>query len=221
MTHAPGEASDLLVPEPVTPTGIKIGYARVSTGGQNLERQLDALKAAGCRRTFAEKQSGRDTDRPQLAACLDFMEPGDTLVVPALDRLSRSLQDLITVVADLRRRGVGFTSLHENLDTTTPGGRLVFHVFAALAEFIRELIISGTREGLAAARARGRIGGRPTVVTPELLRAARDMLPNPENSITAIAKLLGVSPGTLYNHIPDLRELRASRARQITAEASP
>jgi DNA invertase Pin-like site-specific DNA recombinase len=220
MTHAPGEASDLLVPEPAIPTGIKIGYARVSTGGQNLERQLDALKAAGCRRVFAEKQSGRDTDRPQLAACLDFMEPGDTLVVPALDRLSRSLQDLIAVVADLRRRGVGFTSLHENLDTTTPGGRLVFHVFAALAEFIRELIIAGTREGLAAARARGRIGGRPTVVTPELLRAARDMLPNPENSITSIAKLLGVSPGTLYNHVPDLRELRASRTRQITAEAS-
>jgi DNA invertase Pin-like site-specific DNA recombinase len=220
MTHAPGEASDLLVPEPAIPTGIKIGYARVSTGGQNLERQLDALKAAGCRRVFAEKQSGRGTDRPELAACLDFMEAGDTLVVPALDRLSRSLQDLITVVADLRRRGVGFTSLHENLDTTTPGGRLVFHVFAALAEFIRELIIAGTREGLAAARARGRIGGRPTVVTPELLRAARDMLPNPENSITSIAKLLGVSPGTLYNHVPDLRELRASRTRQITAEAS-
>jgi DNA invertase Pin-like site-specific DNA recombinase len=119
------------------------------------------------------------------------------------------------VVAELRRREVGFTSLHENLDTTTPGGRLVFHVFAALAEFIRELIVAGTREGLAAARARGRIGGRPTVVTPELLRAARDMLPNPEASITAIAKLLGVSPGTLYNHIPDLRELRASRTRQV------
>jgi DNA invertase Pin-like site-specific DNA recombinase len=89
---------------------------------------------------------------------------------------------------------VGFTSLHENLDTTTPGGRLVFHVFAALAEFIRELIVSGTREGLAAARARGRVGGRPTVVTPEIIRAARDMVPNPDVSITAIARLLGVSP---------------------------
>jgi hypothetical protein len=102
---------------------IRIGYARVSTGGQNLERQLDALRAAGRRRVFAEKKSGRDTDRPELAACLDFMTPGDTLVVPSLDRLSRSLQDLITTVGDLRRRGVGFTSLHENLDTTTPGGR--------------------------------------------------------------------------------------------------
>ena len=148
--------------------------------------------------------------------------PGDTLVVPALDRLSRSLQDLITTVGDLRRRGAGFTSLHENLDTTTPGGRLVFHVFAALAEFIRELIVSGTREGLAAARARGRVGGRPTVVTPEIIRAARDMLPNPDASVTSIAKLLGISPGTLYNHIPDLRELRASGRlqRQVTAAAA-
>ncbi|WP_326645365.1 recombinase family protein [Nonomuraea fuscirosea] len=109
------------------------------------------------------------------------------------------------------KREIGFTSLHENLDTTTPGGRLIFHVFAALAEFIRELIVAGTRDGLAAAKARGRTGGRPTVITPELLRAARDMLPNPENSITSIAKLLGVSPGTLYNHIPDLRELRTSQ----------
>ncbi|WP_442819063.1 recombinase family protein [Streptomyces sp. NBC_01235] len=108
------------------------------------------------------------------------------------------------------RSASALCSLHERLDTTTPGGRLVFHVFAALAEFIREPIVSGTREGLDAARARGRVGGRPTVATPEIIRAARDLLPNPENSITSIAKLLGVSPGTLYNHIPDLQELRAS-----------
>ncbi|MEV6863346.1 recombinase family protein [Streptosporangium subroseum] len=208
---APPEATELLAAEPSDPTGIKIGYARVSTGGQNLERQLDALKAAGCRRIFAEKRSGAGAERAELAAALEFMQPGDTLVVPSLDRLSRSLQELITTVADLRRREIGFTSLHESLDTTTPGGRLVFHVFAALAEFIRELIISGTREGLAAARARGRIGGRPTVITPEILRAARDLLPNPEHSVTSIAKLLGVSAGTLYNHIPDLRELRTGR----------
>lgn len=208
------EPADLLAAAPATSTEIRIGYARVSTGGQHLERQLDALRAAGCRRIFAEKQSGRDTDRPELTACLVFLAAGDTLVVPSLDRLSRSLADLITTVGELRRRDVGFTSLHENLDTTTSGGRLIFHVFAALAEFIRELIVSGTREGLAAARARGRVGGRPTVITPEIIRAARDMLPNPDASITAIAKLLGVSPGTLYNHIPDLRELRtAGRAR--------
>src|SRR5512142_2667790 len=189
------EPTDLLAAEPAVLTNIRIGYARVSTGGQKLERQLDALTAAGCRKVFAEKQSGRDTDRPQLAACLEFMTAGDTLVVPSLDRLSRSLSDLITVVAGLRRRGVGFTSLHENLDTTTPGGRLVFHVFAALAEFIRELIVSGTREGLAAARARGRVGGRPTVMDAAKIRAARDMLPNPEASITSIAKMLGGQSG--------------------------
>ncbi len=207
----PPDDSGLLAVEPAVLTGHKIGYARVSTGSQRLDRQMDALTAAGCRRVFADKKSGKDADRPELAAALDFMQPGDTLVVPSLDRLSRSLQDLITMVGDLRKRQVGFTSLHENLDTTTPGGRLVFHVFAALAEFIRELIVAGTREGLAAARMRGRVGGRPTVVTPEILRAARDMLPNPDNSIESIAKILGVSPGTLYNHIPDLRELRTSR----------
>lgn len=100
--------------------------------------------------------------RPLELACHAFLDAGDILVVPSLDRYGRSLQDLITMVAELRERGIGFTSLHENLDTTTPGGRLVFHVFAALAEFIRELIVQGTREGLAAARARGRVGGRPT-----------------------------------------------------------
>jgi len=218
VTAAPGPSA-LPGTEPAELTGIKIGYARVSTGGQKLDRQIDALIAAGCRRIFADKKSGRDTDRAELRAALEFMQPGDTFVVPALDRLSRSLQNLITTVADLRRRGVGFTSLHEALDTTTPGGRLVFHVFAALAEFIRELIISGTREGLAAARQRGRVGGRPTVVTPGIIRAARDLLPNPENSITSIAKLLGVSPGTLYNHIPDLRELRQAGATRTALPA--
>ncbi len=127
------------------------------------------------------------------------ISPGDTLVVASLDRLSRSLQDLISIVADLRERGVGFKSLHEQLDTTTPGGRLIFHVFAALAEFIRELIVEGTREGLDAARARGRVGGRPTVMTPEKLAAARALLP--DNSVSAIARIVGVSRGTLYAHM--------------------
>ncbi|MFB0620217.1 recombinase family protein [Streptomyces sp. AGS-58] len=123
----------------------------------------------------------------------------------------RSLKDLVNMVGESRRREIGFCSLHERLDTTTPGGRLVFHVFAApAAESIRERIVSGTREGLDGARARGRVGGRPTVATPEIDRAARDMLPNPENSITSIAEILGVSPGTPYHHIPDLQELRAS-----------
>ncbi|SEU46511.1 recombinase family protein [Nonomuraea wenchangensis] len=210
MTDNLQPPDDLLATFPARPTEICIGYARVSTGGQILDRQIDALKAAGCRRIFADKKSGKTAQRPELQACHAFLQAGDTLVVPSLDRYGRSLADLITMVGELRRREIGFTSLHENLDTTTPGGRLIFHVFAALAEFIRELIIAGTREGLAAARARGRVGGRPTVVSPDLIRAAKDMLPNPEHSITSIAKLLGVSVGTLYNHIPDLKELRAA-----------
>ncbi|MEV6048361.1 recombinase family protein [Streptomyces xanthochromogenes] len=170
---------------------------------------MDALNEAGCRRIFADRKSSKNDLRPELQACHAFLNTGDTLVVPSLDRYGRSLKDLINMVGELRNREIGFTSLHERLDTTTPGGRLVFHVFAALAEFIRELIVAGTREGLAAARARGNVGGRPSVVDEKILRMARDMLPNPENSITAIAKMLGVSPGTLYNHIPDLQELRA------------
>ncbi|WP_308164889.1 recombinase family protein [Nonomuraea sediminis] len=218
MTNALELPTDPLAAFPVRLTEIRIGYARVSTGGQKLERQLDALKAAKCRRIFAGKKSGKSVERPELAACHAFLAEGDTLVVPSLDRYGRSLADLITMVGELRKREIGFTSLHENLDTTTPGGRLVFHVFAALAEFIRELIVAGTREGLAAARARGRVGGRPTIITPEILRAARDMLPNPEHSITSIAKLLGVSAGTLYNHIPDLRQLRASATGEQALE---
>jgi DNA invertase Pin-like site-specific DNA recombinase len=214
------EPDDLLAAAPAVLTNIRIGYARVSTKGQLLDRQIDSLTAAGCRRIFADKKSGKNAERPELKACHAFLAEGDTLVVPSLDRYGRSLQDLVNMVAELRARGIGFQSLHEALDTTTPGGRLIFHVFAALAEFIRELIVAGTNEGLAAARARGKTGGRPTVVNVELIRAARDMLPNPENSVASIARLLGVSVGTLYNHIPDLQELRASRLpRQIEAPA--
>ncbi|MGW0670673.1 recombinase family protein [Streptomyces sp. NPDC002746] len=211
MTDALGADDDLLAVFPLRSSEIRIGYARVSTGGQKLDRQTDALTLAGCRRIFPEKKSGKNDQRPELKACHAFLQSGDTLVVPSLDRYGRSLQDLVNMVGALRERQIGFTSLHENLDTTTPGGRLIFHVFAALAEFIRELIVSGTNEGLAAARARGRVGGRPTVVTTDILRAARDLLPNPENSIETIAALLGVSVGTLYNHVPDLKELRGSR----------
>lgn len=155
--------NDLLAAFPARPSEIRIGCARVSTGGQTLDRQVDALTLARCRRIFKEKKSGKNDARPELKACHAFLEAGDTLVVPSLDRYGRSLQDLVNMVAELRTRGIGFTSLHEKLDTLTPGGRLIFHVFAALAEFIRELIVQGTNEGLAA-RARGRVGGRPSVV---------------------------------------------------------
>jgi len=130
--------------------------------------------------------------------------PGDTLMVPSLDRLGRSLQDLLAIVAGLRKRGIGFRSLKESLDTTTPGGRLVFHVFAALAEFIRELIIEGTREGLDAARARGQRLGRPPAMNEEQVRHARALLAQPDATVASIARLLGVSRSTIYKHVPEL-----------------
>ena len=137
---------------------------------------------------------------------------GSVVAYEALRNRSQPLPLLITIGSPL---GLPSVIRHLQQPPTYPGGRLVFHVFAALAEFMRELIVAGTREGLAAARARGRVGGRPSVATPELIRAARDMLPNLDASVTSIARLLGVSVGTLYNHIPDLRELRASRVREI------
>lgn len=203
---------DALSPEPATPSGLLVGYGRVSTPGQNLDRQRRALEAAGCAKVFLDIGSGRDAERPELAAARAYQRPGDTLVVPSLDRLSRSLADLIGLVAELRRDGVGFRSLHEALDTTTPGGRLVFHVFAALAEFIRELIVEGTREGLDAARARGTRLGRPPALSPEQVRHARELLTRPDNTVAAIARLLGVSRSTLYKHLPELNTRRGLAA---------
>lgn len=197
------DSADLLAP--VGGGGALIGYARVSTKGQNLDRQISALEAAGCERIFSDKKSGKNTEREELWNALDYLRTNDTLVVPSLDRLGRSIQDLIAIVAGLRERGIGFRSLHEALDTTTPGGRLVFHVFAALAEFIRELIVQGTHEGLAAARARGQRLGRPPAMTEEQILHARSMLANPEASITSIAKLIGVSRTTVYKYVPELR----------------
>jgi len=205
----PGDL-DPLAAEPTELTGKLIGYGRVSTAGQNLDRQRRALTAAGCTRVFTDTGSGKTSDRPQLAACRDYLRAGDTLVVPSLDRLSRSLADLITLVAELRRAGIGFRSLHEALDTTTPGGRLVFHVFAALAEFIRELIVEGTNEGLATARARGQRLGRPPAMGPEQVRYARDLLSRPDNTVASIARLIGVSRSTLYKHVPEIASLRTA-----------
>jgi DNA invertase Pin-like site-specific DNA recombinase len=184
----------------------------VSTSGQILDRQIRALTEVGCIRVFADKLPGKTADRPELAACLDYLRAGDTLVVPSLDRLSRSLQDLTTIVAGLRRRGTGFRSLHEALDTTTPGGRLVFHVFAALAELIRELIVEGTREGLDAAR-RGQRLGRPPAMTGEQIRQARDLLTLPGNSISSIARR---RQPLHHLQVPAGTRGRASPGRQAT-----
>ncbi|MBB5082289.1 DNA invertase Pin-like site-specific DNA recombinase [Nonomuraea endophytica] len=164
---------------------------------------------------FADKKSGKNALRPELQACHAFLTPGDTLIVPELARYGRSLHDLTSANAR--------SASPACMKTSTPPPQaegLVFHVFAALAEFIRELIIAGTHEGLPAARARGRVGGRPTVVDAELLKAARDLLPDQGPSVTSIAKLLGVSVGPLYNHIPDLQENSARHRKDLPPEAS-
>ncbi|WP_326768881.1 recombinase family protein [Streptomyces sp. NBC_01591] len=212
------EGDDALSAFPANASGVLLGYARVSTKGQNLDRQIALLEGAGCARIFTDKKSGKNAERPELWNALDYARPGDTIVVPSLDRLGRSIQDLIAIVAGLRKRGIGFQSLHESLDTTTPGGRLVFHVFAALAEFIRELIVQGTHEGLAAARARGERIGRPPAMSEEQILHARSMLANPEASVTSIAKLLGISRTTLYKYVP---ELKAGGRPAVGAQAVP
>ncbi len=179
-----------------------VGYARVSTQDQNPRLQLDALKDAGCEKIFVEKASGAQRDRPELSAAIDYARTGDTLVVWKLDRLARSLKQLIETVEDLEKREIGFRSLTEAIDTTTSGGRLVFHIFASLAEFERSIIRERTRAGLEAARSRGRTGGRPPALTEKDLTAAKAMLKDDTMTVEEIAKQLGVAPSTLYRHLP-------------------
>ena len=181
--------------------GDLIGYARISTAEQDPALQLDALHAAGCARVFSDRASGAVAERPELARALDHLRAGDTLVVWKLDRLGRSLRHLIDTVRSLEDRGIGFCSLHESIDTTTPAGRLIFHVFGALAEFERDLIRERTEAGLAAARARGRRGGRPAVMTVEKASVARQMYASREHTVAAIAATLGVSRATVYRTV--------------------
>ncbi len=183
---------------------MKVGYARISTEDQTLDPQLDALKSAGCERTFTDTLSGANTERPGLTEALEFLRAGDTLVVWKLDRLGRSLKNLIEVISDLDRRAVGFVSLTEQIDTATSGGKLIFHVFGALAEFERDLIRERTRAGLAAARARGRVGGRPKVAalnTPRKIAMAHALYQDKLNSINDICQTLRVSRATLYRYL--------------------
>lgn len=176
-----------------------IGYARVSTGGQELHLQTDALQSLGCDRIFTETASGAKADRPELAACLDYLREGDTLIVWRLDRLGRSVLHLVSVMKDLDASGVHFRSVTEGIDTSTPGGKLVFHVFAALAEFERDLIKERTNAGLAAARSRGRTGGRRGVLTGARLADAQRRRAAGE-SVPDIAEHLKVSVATVYRY---------------------
>src|SRR5215831_3219059 len=178
------------------------GYARVSTQDQHPALQLDALHAAGRTKVFVEQPSGAQRDRPQLQAALDYARPGDTLVIWKLDRLARSLTQLIETIEGLAARDIGFRSLTEAIETTTAGGQLVFHIFASMAEFERAIIRERTRAGLDAARARGRTGGRPPALTPRELTAAKAMLADPTLTVADVARQLHVAPSTLYRYLP-------------------
>lgn len=184
------------------PIGHRIGYARVSTTDQDLALQRDALAAAGCRRLFTDTMSGAKAARPGLDECLAFLHPGDTLVVWRLDRLGRSLTDLLALAGHLDGAGVHLHSLTEAIDTATPGGRLVFTVFGALAQFERELMVERTKAGLESARARGRVGGRPPALTPDGVAAARTLRAQ-GSSWPAIATALGVSRSTVIRAVAD------------------
>lgn len=180
-----------------------IGYARVSTDDQNLNLQHDALQNAGCEKVYSDQQSGAAAERAGLTNVLDVLRPGDTLVIWRLDRLGRSLKNLIHLVEQLDKREVGLKSLQENIDTTTSGGRLVFHIFGALAEFERTLIRERTQAGINAARARGRQGGRPKLLEANKRELAIRLHREQKHSIAEICSMMGVSKSTLYNYLAE------------------
>jgi DNA invertase Pin-like site-specific DNA recombinase len=185
----------------------KVGYARVSTRGQNDDSQLDELKAAGCEKIFTDKASGKLDKRPGWDDCLSYLREGDTLVITRLSRAMRSLRQLLAVADVLNERGIGLVVLKQQIDTTTPSGRLVFHIFAALDEFQRELIVEGTNEGLAAARARGRTGGRKPKLSPAKQKLAREMYDakgddgKRKYTVKEIGEALGASRPTVYRYL--------------------
>lgn len=181
--------------------GKRIGYARVSTDDQNLDLQRDALALAGCSVVYEETMSGKSADRPELWHCLKALRSGDTLVVWRLDRLGRSLPDLVGIVSRLEQEGAAFESINERIETTSAAGKLIFHVFAALAEFERNLIRERTRAGLAAARARGRKGGRKPALAELQIREIKALLKDPEIQVASVATRYGVSRTTLYRYL--------------------
>lgn len=180
----------------------KIGYMRVSTDGQTTDSQRDALTAAGCVKIFSDEGvSGALRDRPGLTEALNYLREGDVLVVTKLDRAGRSLNNLLALISTLDGRGIGFNSLGEAIDTSTASGKLLLHVLGAIGEFERAIIVDRTKAGLAAAKARGRTGGRPVEVTTDKIEAAKALMAN-GSTVTAAATAIGVSRGTLYRHLP-------------------
>jgi DNA invertase Pin-like site-specific DNA recombinase len=200
--------------------GLLVGYARVSTEDQNLDLQNDALRKAGCAKLFTDIASGAQDERTGLAEALAYLRPGDTLVVWKLDRLGRSLKHLIETVTALQARTVGFRSLQESIDTTTSGGKLVFHVFGALAEFERDLIRERTQAGLQAARARGRTGGRPRALDEKRRALARSLHQDPSHPVGEICRMLGISRATFYRYLAS-GDQRAGGAIPACPEVTP
>jgi DNA invertase Pin-like site-specific DNA recombinase len=182
-----------------------IGYARVSTQEQTLDLQTDALTRAGCAKLFTDTTSGTKSERPGLQEALNHVRAGDTLVVWRLDRLGRTLKHLIALITDLSDHGIGFVSLQEHIDTTTSGGKLIFHIFGALAEFEREVIKERTYAGLQAARTRGRLGGRPTLqsLDPKKVALARKLYAERSMPVQEICETLHMGRSTLYRYIRD------------------
>lgn len=205
--------------------GMLVGYMRVSKadGSQVVDLQKDALVAAGVssEQLYEDSASGKKDDRPGLAACLKALREGDTLVVWKLDRLGRDLRHLVNVVHELTTRGIGFkvlTGHGASIDTTSAGGKLVFGIFAALAEFERELIVERTKAGMAAARARGRSGGRPYTMTAAKLRLAQAGLANRDTKIGELCKELGITRQTLYRHVDPNGKLRPDGEKLLNAQ---
>ena len=182
---------------------MKIGYARVSTQDQSLNAQLDSLKSAGCSKVFTEVASGAKKDRPVLREMMEYLREhsDDTLVTYKLDRVARSLPHLLEIMDDLKTKGIGFQSLTEEINTNSPGGKLLFHVMAAIAEFERDLIRERTMAGLKAAKAKGRIGGRPRQMTDDKINAVRQLLAD-GTPVKDAAQAVGVSVPTLYRWLP-------------------
>ena len=178
-----------------------IGYARVSTQEQSLDLQIDALKKAGCERIVTDEISGKTTDRQGLAAIKEIMRCGDTIVVWRLDRLGRSLKHLLEFVAELEAKEINFKSLQETIDTTSSTGRLIFHIFGALAEFERNLIRERSKAGLTAARARGRTGGRPKKLDVDKRKLVVNLYNERKQTVKEICKLMGISRTVLYRYI--------------------
>ena len=190
---------------------MRIGYARVSTADQNLESQIDALQKAGCERIFQEKASGARADRPERNRMIDMLREDDTVVVTKLNRIGRNTKDLISISELLDEKGVNLIILDNNIDTTTPLGKMFFTVMAAIAEFERELIVEGTKEGLASARARGRVGGRPRI-NSITIQNALDMHESGKYSISEILAETGIGKTTLYKYLGEAKAQAEEKA---------